>query len=155
MMIANSVPAQEEAPEMRVLPNQCKKHSQPVEDIKWALHLAKKMQKLCNEPLGKYPSALALAHCQVDHDNPLRFFVLADGQVIINPKILIGTRPIKRVEGCYSFPYRDVKKTSRFDSIGVEYTNEKGKRVEKSIEGELAHIFQHEIDHFNGKSIYS
>lgn len=140
---------------MRVLPNQCKKHSQPVIDFKWCKQLAEEMAKLCKEPLGKYPSALALAHCQVDHDNPLRFFVLADGEVFINPKILIGTTQITRTEGCYSYPFRDVKKVKRYDRISVEFTNVKGRQIKTSVKGELAHIFQHEIDHMNGKHIYS
>lgn len=113
------------------------------------------MVKLCFEPLGKYPNALALAHCQIDHDKPLRFFVMANGEVIINPKILKGADPVISVEGCYSYAFRDTKKIKRFNKLKVQYTNQKGKVVEIEVEDRLAHVFQHEIDHMNGKAIYS
>lgn len=60
-------------------------------------------------------------------------------------------------EGCMSFPFRTAKNTERYFRIKVKYQI-KGffglKTIEEWIEGLKAHIFQHEIDHFNAKNIY-
>lgn len=70
--------------------------------------------------------------------------------VLINPVILEkeGARTVE--EGCLSFPgiYEKVESPEK---IRVRYFNELGEEVEKEIEGFLACVFSHEIDHLNGK----
>lgn len=127
----------------------------PVKDIKEIKEIAEEIESLCHQPLGKHPSALAIAHCQVDHDNPLRFFVFANGDVVINPKILKRSGKFTHKEGCMSYPFRGTTKVERYNEIEVEYTTLDGKKVKEYREGLNACVFQHEIDHFNGKSIYS
>lgn len=70
--------------------------------------------------------------------------------VLINPVILEkeGARTVE--EGCLSFPgiYEKVESPEK---IRVRYFNEQGEEKEKEIEGFLACVFSHEIDHLNGK----
>lgn len=138
---------------MEIIPGQCKKTAKNVsnEDIAQA---AKEMWRLCHEEAGKYGSALAIAHPQVDHENPLRFFVTAGGEVIANPIILEKSEPFTHTEGCMSFPFRGKKKVKRYKRIKVEYM-QNGQLKTEEITDLKACIFQHEIDHMNGKSIYS
>jgi len=144
---------------MQIIPKQCKRQSMPVKDIPAIRPLIEKIAILCNTPLGRYPGAIAISHCQVDHENPERFFVLANGSVVINPKIIDRQALITRKEGCYSHAFREEKKVNRYDWIKVKYKtlddNGKTHKKEETLTGLMAHVFQHEIDHFNGKSIYS
>ena len=70
--------------------------------------------------------------------------------VLINPEIS-ERENIKTVEeGCLSFPgiYEKVESP---EYIKVRYFNENGELIDKEIEGFLACVFSHEIDHLNGK----
>ncbi len=140
---------------MIILPLQCSKSSRKVEDIKDIKPLIEEMVELCKAPVGKKTGGLALAHCQVDHDNPKRFFVFANGDVVINPVILAKALPTVSVEGCMSYPFRGDKKVKRHDIVDARYLNEKGKEITKTVSGLDAFIFQHEIDHMNGLSVYT
>lgn len=139
---------------MEIIPKQCKKHSKKVVKFSEIKELIYEMAEICNRPCGKYPRAHAIAHCQVDHDNPKRFFVLSDGTPIINPVILEASRPFTHKEGCYSYAFRPEKKVKRYFKIKVQYQNEKGKKIVEDLEGLIACIFQHEIDHLNGIAVY-
>lgn len=152
--------------EVQLLAGQCKKHSRAVTeaDMERVAHDADIMVDICREPRGKYPNAYALAHCQVNHEDPLRFFVTIDGRVIINPKIIEkhGEKQ-QNLEGCYSFPHRCERKISRHMKIFASYSelrrNKKGElevkeTKRKEFVEDWARVFQHEIDHFNGKAIY-
>jgi len=144
---------------MKILARQCRKHSQEVIDFPQIKPLIEEMTKLCVQPIGNYKAGgYALAHCQVDHDKPLRFFVTKEGATIINPKILLREQPFIHIEGCLSYPFRPTKKVKRYNKIEVEYYmfGFLGKKKKKeTLEGLMACIFQHEIDHFNGIAIYS
>jgi len=146
---------------MTILPSQTKKISQEVdvsdkEQLKEVLDLSIEMTELCKKPLGeKKNGALALAHCQVDHDNPKRFFVALNGEVFINPKILSKQDSFTHIEGCMSYPFRGQKKVKRWNKVQVEYINSEGETVIDDVEGINACIFQHEIAHMNGISIYT
>lgn len=53
-------------------------------------------------------------------------------------------------EGCLSIPDRS-EEVPRSESIVISYLDERsGQRVEETVEGFTAVIFQHEIDHLNG-----
>ena len=58
--------------------------------------------------------------------------------------------PIFYIEGCLSIPdyYGEVK---RHILIKVSFQDESGKKVTKSLKGISAWIFQHEMDHLDGK----
>ncbi len=151
---------------MHIIQNIGKKQSRKVlpEDMSRVRAAIPEMHALCLEPLGYFVNgAYALAHCQVDQDDPLRFFVLLDGTAVINPNIVerIG-QTFRHEEGCMS--HADTQCTlgvQRHKSIMVDFTGLESKDAEEDIvkdmkiEGLLALVFQHETDHMNGKHIYS
>jgi len=142
-----------------VLPGQYKRPSLPVNvtggDLPYVLAVGKQMHKLCNERIGKYENGgKALAHCQVDHVGPVRFFVLMNGAIVINPKILKRENKFTNIEGCMSFPFRDPIKVTRHKKIVAEWYTIKGEKMEQTLQGDVAMIFQHEVSHLNGISIY-
>ena len=55
----------------------------------------------------------------------------------------------EELEGCMSFPFRKPKKVERYVRIKVSYND-----TTTILEGQAAHIFQHEVDHGFGKNIY-
>ena len=88
---------------------------------------------MASKPNARYPHA--------PHMKPL---------ALINPKVLSWSKKQEKDwEGCLSIPGvralvpRDV-------SIKVEYTDRKGKLVQRTFKNFLARIFQHELDHLDG-----
>ena len=140
--------------------NEITKISQPVTDIKnQVIPIIEKIQKLCFVKIGRYPGALALAHCQIEKENPLTFFVLKTGETIINPLIKAYDKETgtTNLEGCLSLAFRPEKKIKRFDRILVAYDSVINKKISKEImwiDGKRSFIFQHEMDHFKNKYIY-
>jgi peptide deformylase len=71
-------------------------------------------------------------------------------EVFINPKICkIGKETEIIEEGCLSFPGLWLK-IKRAKEAEIEFLNEAGERIQTRVEGSLARVFQHEIDHLNG-----
>ncbi len=77
--------------------------------------------------------------------------------VFINPKIIDKKPPIKskkglkhkKLEGCLSL--KDIwGEVERYSQVKVEYMDEKGKKYTKVLNGFMATIVQHEIDHLDG-----
>ncbi len=97
---------------------------------------------------------LALAQPQVYNEWPLTYFMDRDFKVYINPRILEESEPTKSYEQCLSYPFRGKKKLKRFYKIKVEFWDHKMKKYTEEVTGLRAAVFQHEIDHFNGKTIY-
>ncbi len=53
-------------------------------------------------------------------------------------------------EGCLSIP--EIRLVAeRFDKIKVRYFNENGEKIKKPLSGFLSRLFQHELDHLDGK----
>lgn len=73
-------------------------------------------------------------------------------EIYINPQIdKFDKKSINTdEEGCLSIPGIYVQRT-RFNKIKIRYYNEEGHVVKKNINGFLSKLFQHEIDHLNGK----
>jgi peptide deformylase len=70
--------------------------------------------------------------------------------VFINPEILENSdREVPYSEGCLSIPdqYAEV---DRPDRVRVRWLDEQGAAHEEEIEGLLAVVIQHEMDHLNG-----
>lgn len=70
---------------------------------------------------------------------------------LLNPKIInLSQQTEKMEEGCLSLPhlYGEVERPKR---IVLEALDEFGNKVKLKASGLLARIFQHEIDHLNGK----
>lgn len=71
--------------------------------------------------------------------------------IFINPKIVkASSKKVEDFEGCLSV--QDVYgKVPRAHKITVKALDIEGKAVTMDVEGFLARVFQHEIDHTNGK----
>ncbi|PKP52808.1 MAG: peptide deformylase [Bacteroidetes bacterium HGW-Bacteroidetes-1] len=71
-------------------------------------------------------------------------------ETIFNPEIIYSSDSVhSRIEGCLSIP--EIRDTvTRSWTIEVLYYNSKGKKIQETVEGFTARIFQHEIDHLNG-----
>ncbi|WP_421655904.1 peptide deformylase [Leptothermofonsia sp. ETS-13] len=69
---------------------------------------------------------------------------------MINPRILAHSDEVaKGWEGCLSVPgIRGL--VPRYEAIEVEYTGQDGKLYRKELNGFVARIFQHELDHLDG-----
>ena len=68
--------------------------------------------------------------------------------VMLNPVIVKQSGPYETEEGCLSLTGR--QKTKRFQTIKVQWQNEKLQTRLKTFTGWTAEIIQHEIDHCDG-----
>lgn len=68
--------------------------------------------------------------------------------VMFNPEIVKKSGAYEAEEGCLSLT--GTRKTRRWQSIKVQYQNEKMQIRIKTFTGWTAQIIQHEIDHCNG-----
>lgn len=127
-------------------------------DFPRVLSHAQQMLDLCKKPRGKCNGALALAHSQVEKEDPLRFFVTADGFVCVNPVITNHTRhKVHRKEQCLSFPDHDPIRVARYNKVTVKFAVLFENELiysEENIHGRAAKVFQHEIDHMNALYIH-
>ena len=69
-------------------------------------------------------------------------------QVMFNPVIVKHDGPSEAEEGCLSLTGR--RKVKRFQTIKVQWQNEKLQTRRKTFTGWTAEIIQHEIDHCEG-----
>jgi peptide deformylase len=69
---------------------------------------------------------------------------------IVNPTVLETSEPLELREGCLSVPDQ-FEMTPRFRKVKVRYQDRTGAWHEVTAEDKLAHVFQHEIDHLDGK----
>ena len=72
-------------------------------------------------------------------------------KIFINPEIIDesgDTKPFE--EGCLSIPDISLE-LERYDKIKVRYYNQEGKAIKKPLSGFISRLFQHELDHLNGK----
>ena len=127
-----------------------KKSSQNVGSI-----LDSQIQKFISQLIEamKKKDGIGLAAPQVGKNINIIAVNLEDGaRVFINPKILFFGLFKKNTveEGCLSFPgiFGLVK---RPNTIVFKYLDEKGKFKMRKINGLLATVFQHEVDHLRGK----
>ncbi|HEX6982408.1 MAG TPA: peptide deformylase [Balneolaceae bacterium] len=69
---------------------------------------------------------------------------------MINPEIIFeGGEKVEMDEGCLSIPGVNAPVT-RYEKIGVKYLDRNFEEQELEIDGWLARIIQHEIDHLDG-----
>jgi peptide deformylase len=84
---------------------------------------------------------------------PKKLIVLeyeSERHVVINPTIIEGEGSERAEEGCLSFPgiYENVDRPAK---IRVAYWDETGVQRDEVIDGFLARVFAHEIDHLSGR----
>lgn len=84
----------------------------------------------------------------------LRFFVINYGgrtYNCINPEIIKwDTKTDVGNEGCLSYPTDLPLPITRTERIKVRYTDATGKKCTHYMQGTMARVFQHELDHLNG-----
>lgn len=112
--------------------------------------LAKEMMKIVKEKEG-----LGLAAPQLGRNIRLMvgYFFSPKLTALINPRIV--RKEHQKVifrEGCLSCPDKEVD-ISRSEVIMIVAENLNGKKIVKKISGVSARIFQHELDHLDGKLI--
>lgn len=77
-----------------------------------------------------------------------------EAHVLYNPKVLMGIRPSKVVEGCMT---RDeYSKVTRYDKIKLSYdelVDGQFKQRRRDYTGWTAQMIQHMVDHCNGKLV--
>ena len=71
--------------------------------------------------------------------------------VMFNPEIIKKSGPYEAEEGCLSLD--GTRKAKRWQSVKVQYQNEKFQTRFKTFTGWTAQIIQHEIDHCEGMLI--
>lgn len=69
--------------------------------------------------------------------------------ILFNPEIVKSKGEQVGYEGCLSIPGY-IGEVARQEQITVKGLNEQGKPVRLKVEGYLARVFQHEIDHLDG-----
>ncbi len=80
-----------------------------------------------------------------------RILVFTVGSIIVpmvNPVILKKEKPYEAEESCLSL--EGFRKTTRYESIEVEYLDVNFKKHKQVFTGFTAQIIQHEVDHFEG-----
>ncbi len=79
--------------------------------------------------------------------------VYRDAVVLINPKIIMASGREVIEEGCLSCPgvTAEVERPSQVVVSGLDI---EGRPAKLEVTGALARIFQHEIDHLNGKFFF-
>ena len=80
-----------------------------------------------------------------------RVIVVAAGilsMVLYNPVITKKSGPYEAEEGCLSLS--GTRKTTRYETIEVEYRDADWKKQTRTFTGHVAQIIQHEVDHTNG-----
>lgn len=78
-----------------------------------------------------------------------------DAELAVNPRIISRHgHMIDSKEGCLSHPNINVY-VPRYPELVVSYYTMHGAHVRMELKGDEAIIFQHELDHLNGKTILS
>lgn len=110
------------------------------------------------DTLDAEPNGAALSANQVGIN--LRMFVvnraiceqLGGERIFINPKITWhGEDKTRETEGCLSFP-KILVEVNRWTELDIEYLNSSLKKKKMYVEGFHSRMFQHEIDHLDGKT---
>jgi len=137
-------------------------------DIERMMEDAQDMYELCFMGNGVHEEGFAVAHPQIEKNDPLRFFVHRDGYIVVNPEITHHTRhKVGKIEGCLSLPMTPCFKVQRWNKCEVKYLTfpddfpeDKTPTwsdlvvVEKPLHGIEAQVFQHEIDHLDAIYIH-
>ncbi|TFU15774.1 MULTISPECIES: peptide deformylase [Thermus] len=82
-------------------------------------------------------------------ERPLRDLV-RQVYVVANPVITHREGEVEGLEGCLSLPGLYAEEVPRAERIRVEYQDEEGRPRALELEGYMARVFQHEMDHLDG-----
>jgi peptide deformylase len=130
------------------------------EDIKEnELPLAKEIAEALYASLKPHMPAAGLAAPQIGISKSVFIFSYdrdpKNLEVVINPTFApVGSSRVKGWEGCFSVLLCKsgwkLAYVPRYETILVSYLNLNGERIEKTLEGFAAKVFQHEFDHLQG-----
>lgn len=112
------------------------------EDISTAQDLLETLKANAERCVGMAANMIGVNKSIIAFDNEGSYMLM------FNPQIVKCSDPYEAEEGCLSLA--GVRKTKRFQSIKVQYQNEKFQLRLKTFTGWTAEIIQHEIDHCNG-----
>lgn len=125
---------------------------------------AKELVELYNDLLEFLNTVNAIGITGVQVGIPYRFSVYNVGisRMIFNAsyrKIGKGNK-VKHAEGCLTYPQKESKLVTRYDSILATYdawntTTQTLEPISRVISGAEAFVYAHEADHQNGITIYS
>ena len=95
---------------------------------------------------------LLVARLQDDEKSKEEFGDLAGKlYVLVNPEIIKTSKEtVEGIEGCLSIPGY-LGTVDRFEKVTIDSLDRHGKRQRIKAEGWLARVFQHEIDHLDGR----
>ena len=126
-----------------ILRKKCEKVEEITEEIE---NLIEKMIKTVQKNQG-----VGLAACQIGLAERVIIIRTEQGyQEFINPEILWQSYEEEIMEeGCLSFPQMFLK-IKRSKEVEIKALTKQGKDIHIKVQGILARIFQHEIDHLNG-----
>ncbi len=94
---------------------------------------------------------LGLAAPQIGVSKRVFVYDIGEGKrAVINPRITRSSGEESSIEGCLSIPglQGEVPRALRVTLVGLD---ESGRKIKIRAEGLLARVFQHEIDHLDGK----
>jgi peptide deformylase len=142
------------APELLIYPDsRLKKISEPVNFEKTPLKERVKIVRMMGAVLGKqsYGSHLGISAPQIGINKRV---IIVRGNVMFNPswnpvKYSPNTR-VDSIEASYSVPGKFFK-VDRAKYGWAKWTNIEGRPMEDKLVGMAAIVFQHELDHLNGK----
>ena len=112
------------------------------EDLQTAQDLLETLEAHREGCVGMAANMIGVAKRIIAFDNEGSYMVM------FNPVIVKSSGPYEAEEGCLSLS--GVRKAKRWQSIKVQYQNEKFQVRLKTFTGWTAQIIQHEIDHCNG-----
>jgi len=165
----------ENAPAAIISSHRVKSREVTEKDLPRIIADSKKMMPFLHEGIGVWRSGIAIAHSQITKEDPMRFFVLRDGRIIVNPEIIRHTKNAQlKDDACLTFhgiknpisgmwevthPVVKVPRWTKIDCrFGIVRDAESEKPyidyLEESLTGKNAQVFQHEIDHMNAVYIY-
>ena len=136
-------------------------------DIERVVEEASVLYNLCFMKNGLANGARAMSHPQICNDDPLRFFVTANRDLIINPTITRTTKTtIPSEEGCFSFPnnrpvivQRHHKIEVSFITLMVDPDNKDKFKFSSVLKDKLsgfeARVWQHEQNHLDSIYIFN
>ena len=164
---ANEIPAYyQQAASRRVSAHNVKSRWVTSSDIPLVVAEAEILLALCKLPFGHYRGTPTLAHTQINDKEPLRFFVMNNGVIVVNPLIINHTKvPTLQTEGCIAYSSKaPINLVPRFNKVTVTFQtiidpDKDGNLilsapVTEEFNGRMAQMFEHEISHLNGFNIY-
>jgi peptide deformylase len=92
----------------------------------------------------------AIAAPQISVHKRIVYTYLDEPRTYINPTIYNKSRKIVTIwDDCMSFP-EIIVKVNRHDSIRINYRDLDWREHDESLQGDTAHLLQHEVDHLDG-----